>query len=62
MKPFWRHPVRLDNARLVAFLGAEPRTPLDLAVTTTLDALGVPRGRAAPASVPGAGLARSVLS
>jgi nucleoside-diphosphate-sugar epimerase len=38
--PYWRHPVRLDNRRLVALLGAEPRTPLDQAVTTTLEALG----------------------
>lgn len=38
LQPFWRHPVRLDNARLVALLGEEPRTPLDEAVATTLAA------------------------
>jgi nucleoside-diphosphate-sugar epimerase len=38
--PYWRHPVRLDNARLVDLLGTEPRTPLDAAVAETLAALG----------------------
>lgn len=38
--PYWRHPVRLDNARLVELLGEEPRTPLDVAVEGTLRALG----------------------
>jgi nucleoside-diphosphate-sugar epimerase len=38
--PYWRHPVRLDNCRLVALLGEEPRTPLDSAVASTLAALG----------------------
>lgn len=38
--PYWRHPVRLDNARLVDLLGEEPRTPLDIAVTETLASLG----------------------
>ncbi|MBL7466212.1 hypothetical protein INQ08_23620, partial [Escherichia coli] len=28
MRPFWDHPVRLDNRELVAFLGEEPRTEL----------------------------------
>jgi nucleoside-diphosphate-sugar epimerase len=42
MKPFWRDPIRLDNRRLVAFLGEEPRTPLDLAVTATMRGLDVP--------------------
>lgn len=37
---YWRHPVRLDNARLVGLLGGEPRTPLDGAVSETLTALG----------------------
>jgi hypothetical protein len=32
-----RHcPVRLDNAKLIAFLGAEPHTPIDAAVRATL--------------------------
>jgi nucleoside-diphosphate-sugar epimerase len=42
MKPFWRHPVRLDNTRLTAFLGEEPRTPLDTAVRATMRGLDVP--------------------
>jgi len=42
MKPFWRDPVRLDNRRLVAFLGEEPRTALDVAVMATLRGLDVP--------------------
>ena len=38
-KPLWRASIRLDNARLVAFLGEEPHTPLDAAVTATLRGL-----------------------
>ncbi|WP_332712999.1 NAD-dependent epimerase/dehydratase family protein [Pelagibacterium mangrovi] len=37
----WRHPVRLDNERLVALIGQEPRTPIDIAVRETLAAMGV---------------------
>lgn len=40
MRYLWRQTLRLDNARLVATLGAEPRTPLDEAVRTTLIGLG----------------------
>jgi nucleoside-diphosphate-sugar epimerase len=40
MQPYWKNPVRLDNASLVAVLGEEPHTPLDRAMTTTLEALG----------------------
>jgi nucleoside-diphosphate-sugar epimerase len=40
MRPFWEHPVRLDNASLVATIGEEPHTPIDEAVRTTLSALG----------------------
>ena len=39
MRYLWREPVRLDNRRLLARLGAEPHTPLDEAVRTTLVAL-----------------------
>lgn len=39
MDYLWRSPVRLMNGRLVARLGAEPRTPLDDALRTTLRAL-----------------------
>jgi nucleoside-diphosphate-sugar epimerase len=48
MKPFWRHAVRLDNSRLVAFLGEEPRTPLDAAVRASMQGLDVPVAEAAP--------------
>ena len=33
----WRHPLRLDNAKLQRLIGPEPHTPLDLAVAATLD-------------------------
>ena len=36
----WRLPVRMGNERLTAVLGAEPHTPLDTAVRTTLLDLG----------------------
>lgn len=38
--PYWRHPMRFDNQRLVDLLGAEPRTPIGQAVATTLEAMG----------------------
>jgi nucleoside-diphosphate-sugar epimerase len=38
--PVWRHPVRLDNARLVELLGAEPRTSPVQAMRATLEGLG----------------------
>ena len=40
MRPFWEHPVRLDNASLIAAIGEEPHTPLADAMRTTLRALG----------------------
>jgi nucleoside-diphosphate-sugar epimerase len=40
MRYLWRETVRMDNARLVAFLGAEPHTPLIDAVERTLEGLG----------------------
>ncbi len=40
MRYLWKQPLRLDNAKLVAFLGAEPRTPLDQAVAVALEAQG----------------------
>ncbi|MDJ0388366.1 hypothetical protein QMO56_09595 [Roseomonas sp. E05] len=40
IRPFWHHPVRLDNRRLVTLLGAEPHTPLDTAVAAALAGLG----------------------
>lgn len=53
--PYWRHPVRMDNVRLVDLLGTEPRTPLDEAVRTSLAHMGcldipaLPAPHAAPA-------------
>jgi nucleoside-diphosphate-sugar epimerase len=40
MRYLWREPLRMDNSRLVAFLGEEPHTALDEAVKTTLIGLG----------------------
>jgi nucleoside-diphosphate-sugar epimerase len=40
MRYLWQQAVRLDNARLVAVLGSEPHTPLDVAVERTLEGLG----------------------
>ncbi|MBI1261329.1 MAG: SDR family NAD(P)-dependent oxidoreductase [Rhizobiales bacterium] len=40
MRYLWKKPVRLDNSKLVAFLGAEPHTPIDIALLQTLIGLG----------------------
>jgi nucleoside-diphosphate-sugar epimerase len=40
LRYLWQRPVRLDNAKLVAFLGTEPHTPIDRAVRSTLEGLG----------------------
>ncbi|MET3663470.1 NAD(P)H-binding protein [Caulobacter sp. 1776] len=48
MKPFWRHALRLENRKLVAFLGEEPRTPLDVAIRATMQGLDVPVVEASP--------------
>ncbi len=40
MRYLWKRPLRLDNAKLVAFLGGEPRTDLDEALRATLAGLG----------------------
>jgi len=39
MRYLWQAPLRLDNTKLVALLGAEPHTPLDEAVRETLEAM-----------------------
>jgi nucleoside-diphosphate-sugar epimerase len=41
MRYLWRRPIGLDSAKLVAFLGAEPSTPLDVAVEATLSDMGL---------------------
>lgn len=40
MRYLWQQPVQLNNRKLVEFLGAEPHTPLDEAIETTLLGLG----------------------
>jgi nucleoside-diphosphate-sugar epimerase len=40
MRYLWEKPLALDNRKLTALLGSEPRTPLDQAVGETLRALG----------------------
>ncbi|WP_322068413.1 NAD-dependent epimerase/dehydratase family protein [Paraburkholderia bannensis] len=40
MRYLWRETLELDNTRLVATLGREPHTPLDVAVEATLMGLG----------------------
>lgn len=40
MRYLWREPLQLDNSWLVAWLGEEPRTPLEQAVETTLRGYG----------------------
>ena len=40
MSYLWQVPVQLDNAKLAKFLGAEPHTPLEAALTVTLIELG----------------------
>tara|TARA_R110002167_G_scaffold84173_3_gene228822 strand:+ start:173 stop:1123 length:951 start_codon:yes stop_codon:yes gene_type:complete len=40
MEYLWHVPVRLENDRLIAKLGKEPRTPLDEAMRTTLAGVG----------------------
>jgi nucleoside-diphosphate-sugar epimerase len=40
MRYLWSTPIRMDNARLVAQLGEEPRTPIETAVRRTLVSMG----------------------
>jgi nucleoside-diphosphate-sugar epimerase len=40
MRYLWNTPVRMGNQRLMAVLGAEPHTPLDTAIRTTLLGIG----------------------
>lgn len=48
MRYLWKKPLRLDNAKLVAFLGQEPHTPLDRALRVTLTGLGCLKPATAP--------------
>lgn len=40
MRYLWQTPIRMDNARLLSVLGAEPRMALEQAVRATLADLG----------------------
>ncbi|RQO60156.1 hypothetical protein DBV14_06850 [Variovorax sp. KBW07] len=40
MRYLWQTPVAMDNAKLVAFLGREPHTPLEEAVEAALEGMG----------------------
>lgn len=61
LRYLWKRPMRLDNAKLVAFLGAEPHTPIDAAVHATLVGLGcLPDGNRRP--VPQAGAQASSVA
>jgi nucleoside-diphosphate-sugar epimerase len=46
MAYLWRRPIGLDNSKLVRFLGAEPHTSLDRAITATLADMDCLRGEA----------------
>lgn len=50
MRYLWQSALRLDNQKLVAFLGKEPHTPIDQALRTTLHELGCLRERPQPSS------------
>jgi len=50
MRYLWKRPLRLDNAKLVSVLGAEPHTPLDQAVRESLRGLGCMPTEAASAA------------
>ncbi|MDH4412551.1 MAG: NAD(P)H-binding protein [Rhizobium sp.] len=53
MRYLWRQTIRLYNSRLVDFLGEEPQTPIDVAVTATLRSLGcLPQAEAAAMAKP----------
>ncbi|CDN92474.1 NAD(P)H-binding protein [Agrobacterium tumefaciens] len=40
MQYLWQMPIRMSNRKLTDFLGTEPKTPIDIAVSTTLASLG----------------------
>jgi nucleoside-diphosphate-sugar epimerase len=50
MRYLWQRELHMRNDRLVAILGAEPRTPIDRAVRETLISLGCLDGQAEPGS------------
>lgn len=44
MRYLWRRPIGLSNAKLVAFLGGEPHTPLDAGLAAALSDMGLLEG------------------
>lgn len=48
MRYLWKTPLRLDNRKLVAFLGKEPHTPIGEALRDTLKGLGCLEDATAP--------------
>ena len=61
MRYLWTHPIGLDNAKLVAFLGAEPHTPFDAALKATLSDMGCLE-ETAPVGAPAPAYGREVTS
>jgi nucleoside-diphosphate-sugar epimerase len=53
MRYLWQEEVRLDNSKLVEFLGEEPHTPIDEALRVTLTELGCLEARTAAPLTPG---------
>ncbi|MDZ7926818.1 MAG: NAD(P)H-binding protein [Agrobacterium sp.] len=51
MKYLWQMPIWMSNRKLVEFLGTEPRTPIDAAVSATLASLGCLGDVAQPAGL-----------
>lgn len=51
MQYLWQMPIRMSNRRLTDCLGTEPRTPIDIAVATTLASLGCLEQRPQPSSL-----------
>lgn len=40
MRYLWSEPLQMPNNRLVAAIGEEPQTPIDVAVRATLESIG----------------------
>jgi nucleoside-diphosphate-sugar epimerase len=55
MRPLWEQPIELDNGKLAGFLGSEPHTSLDEAVSASLRGLGCLPHQSEPSAVPDAG-------
>ncbi len=63
MRYLWDTPVRLDNTKLVSLLGAEPQTPLDVAIRASLNAIGcLPQAATPRAQTPEPSLSSGVGS